>query len=101
MFLTAESKKWPALYSTEDTPIEDKKIVAHFFGGSCDWYVAEYDPTTYEAFGYADLGMGGGEWGSFNLQEIEAINAHRGMLIIERDCHFDKGTSKEVIDRYK
>jgi hypothetical protein len=46
----------PALYGTEDTPTREKVLHAHYFAAACDWWIAEYDPATGEAFGYACLG---------------------------------------------
>jgi hypothetical protein len=34
-----ETDAWPALYSTEEGPIADKPIRAHYFQGGLDWYV--------------------------------------------------------------
>jgi hypothetical protein len=76
----------PDLYATEDMPVDSKTMYAHYFIGNCDWYVAELDKTTNEAFGYADLGMGFPEWGYFSLVELEGITfAHQ---VIERDLGF-------------
>ncbi|MFC1692716.1 hypothetical protein ACFL1R_04340 [Candidatus Latescibacterota bacterium] len=33
----------PRLYETENIPTEDKLIYLHFFIGSYDWFIAEYD----------------------------------------------------------
>ena len=33
----------PRLYETEHIPLQDKLIYLHFFIGSCDWYIAEFD----------------------------------------------------------
>ena len=35
--------KLPKLYETESVPLKDKIIHLHFFIGSCDWYIAEFD----------------------------------------------------------
>lgn len=79
----------PALYSTDDVPAADKTIVAHYFGGAADWWLAEYDPETGEAFGYANLGDPQmAEWGSIYLPELEAINLRNGLLVIERDLYW-------------
>ena len=34
----------PAIYATEDVPMLDKVVHAHYFIGSSDWWVFEYDP---------------------------------------------------------
>jgi hypothetical protein len=97
-----EMAAWPELYATDgDGPIGDKPIQAHYFQGGMDWYIAEYDPKENEAFGYADLGMGGGEWGYIPLGDVEELRGQMG-LPIERDLDFKPGTpAKECIDRYK
>ena len=102
-FFVAAMKKWPAIYSTESTPVEDKIIVGHFFGGSADWYITEYNPQTGEAFGYTDLGHGG-EWGYTDLREVEAHNnrSSNGLpLIFERDSSFHRDVAWHVIPELK
>ncbi len=46
----------PGLYGTEPVPTGAKTIWLHYFAGPCDWWVAEYDPASGDAFGYACLG---------------------------------------------
>ncbi len=73
----------PKLYSTERIPLKDKLIYLHFFIGSCDWYVAEYDGEDL-FWGYANLGdPQNAEWGYFSLTELRAIKI-KGWL--EIDC---------------
>lgn len=93
---------WPALYATDNGgPIGDKPIQAHYFQGGMDWYVAEYDPKENEAFGYVDLGAGGGEWGYIPLGDVEELRGQFG-LPIERDLDFKPGTpAKDCIAKYK
>jgi hypothetical protein len=97
-----EMAAWPELYATDgDGPIGDKPIQAHYFQGSMDWYVAEYDPVTTRMFGYTDLGMGGGEWGYTMLDDVEKLRGQMGFPI-ERDLDFKPGTpAKECIDKYE
>jgi len=83
----------PGLHDTEHTPLAQKMLHIHYFVGGCDWYVAELDHETGLAFGYADLGCG--EWGYFDLVEMEKTIAH-GWLVIERDIHFRPRTAKEL-----
>jgi len=85
----------PGLYETEDTPLAEKMLYAHYFVGGCDWYVAELDHETGLAFGHADLGMGFPEWGYFDLVEMERTVVHE-LFVIERDLHFTPQTAKEV-----
>lgn len=98
----AEMATWPKLYATDNEgPIGEKPIQAHYFQGGMDWYIAEYDPAGNEAFGYTDLGMGGGEWGYIPLGDVEELRGQMG-LPIERDLDFTPGTpANECIDKYK
>lgn len=89
LFIDAAVKKSPELYSTEDIPVNEKKVTAHYFLGSFDYFVIEYDAETTTSFGlvvqnkrYADA-----ELGYFNLSELEAVSvtANNIPLIFERD----------------
>jgi hypothetical protein len=74
----------PALRSTEGQ--DDPMVRAHYFVGSWDWYVVEWDPETGEAFGFVK-GLDE-ELGYFSLVEMEATLA-RGLFPIERDLYWD------------
>ncbi|MEV6922957.1 UvrD-helicase domain-containing protein [Dactylosporangium sp. NPDC051485] len=77
----------PRLYGTDGMPPEQTVLHVHYFGGSTDVWLAEYDPGTGEGFGYINLGdPADAEWGYVSLPELEAIN--RGLTIIERDLHW-------------
>jgi hypothetical protein len=79
----------PALYGTEATPARGKVLHLHYFAAACDWWIAEYDPATGTAFGYACLGdPQNAEWGYLHLPELEQVNAASGLLIVERDLHW-------------
>jgi len=89
--LTDKIKKaLPSLYSTEDTPCEEKKVVVKFFNplGSQTWEIVEgsyqEDMNTWLLFGKCDLGFGSAEWGYVTLAELQAIKLPMGMGI-ERD----------------
>jgi len=76
----------PELYGTEDQPTGDKTIYVHYFAGGCDWWIAEYDPATGEAFGYACLGRpADAEWGYVDLRELERVCLAHGLVVVERD----------------
>lgn len=83
-FLPNKSGGIPALGTTER--IADPMVCAHYFVGSWDWYVTEYDPTTGDAFGLVK-GFET-ELGYFNLFELETVLAG-GLWPVERDCYFD------------
>jgi hypothetical protein len=79
----------PALYATEDTPLDDELLHLHYFAGSCDWWVAELNADHRRAFGYADLGHA--EWGYFDLAELRAVAVRHpsGLpVVVERDLHW-------------
>lgn len=89
----------PALYSTEATPAEGKNIWLHYFVAACDWYVAELDPDSGLAFGYANLGdPANAEWGYVDLGELGAVEARARVsgaglalslpLVVERDLYW-------------
>ena len=77
----------PKLYETESTELADKKIYLHFFLGSCDWYIAEYDgDDTF--WGYAILNGDdqNAEWGYISFSELKEIKVG----YIEIDCELEK-----------
>ena len=80
-------EKIPALDSTEDVDAMDKKIYMHFFLGSCDWYIAEFDGTD-TMFGFAclngDLQMA--EWGYISYSELVGLKV--SFMEVDRDKHF-------------
>lgn len=89
-----ELRAIPALYSTDGGGIDDKVIHLHLFCGACDWYVAEFDPKTGLAFGWAELLAGMGEWGTFDLLEIGELIV--GPYVVERDLDWTPRPWKEV-----
>ena len=78
--------KIPRLYETEKVPLKDKLIYLHFFIGSCNWYIAEYDGENL-FFGFAilnnDYDMA--EWGYISFAELQSIS----IWGIEIDCETD------------
>ncbi|WP_160487378.1 DUF2958 domain-containing protein [Rathayibacter iranicus] len=104
VFLPSQSKTWPAPRSNDATDLADIPFVAHYFVGGSNWYVAELDHQTGEAFGYVDLGIGHGEYGYFNLHELEAIVVRPSGFPqpIERDVNFTPKTkARDVIPKYQ
>lgn len=90
----------PPLYGTENTPCEHKTIYAHYFAAWGDWYIAEYDPATGEAFGWCVLGADTtqGEWGYIDLPALESFRAERGLpRLVERDIHFTLAIAAECL----
>lgn len=80
-------RRIPALYATEQVPTPDKTVWLHFFVASADWYVVELDRDTGEAFGWAELLPGGGEWGYTRLPDLGTVLVH-GRMPVERDLYW-------------
>jgi hypothetical protein len=78
----------PGLYDDEDTPIEQKVVYLKLFSAAGDWWITEVDRVEGYAFGYVRLAAMPemAEWGSIWLPELEEVQAHGGLVIIERDC---------------
>ena len=81
------AKKVPPLYSQEKErdPIVWVKLFSPYTNAV--WYITEYDPSSHEAFGWADLGMGGGELGYISIRELEGLN-RKGLPLVERDLYW-------------
>ena len=97
--LTEQIKRiLPALYSTENTPCDEKKIICRFFNptGMQEWKIAEgsQEGEDWILFGLADLGFGA-EWGYISLNELEALDVGFG-LGIERDILFETRSEREA-----
>tara|TARA_R100001244_G_scaffold72480_1_gene58523 strand:+ start:295 stop:612 length:318 start_codon:yes stop_codon:yes gene_type:complete len=89
ILLTKEIKKaLPDLYTTEKTPLDEKKIIVRFFNpmGNQSWEVAEgcEEDGDWIFFAKCDLGFGSAEWGYVTLSELESVSCGLG-LGIERD----------------
>lgn len=72
--------------------VADPIVIAEFFNptGLGTWLAAEYDPETWEIFGYASIfGDHNHEWGYTSLDELEAYRGQFG-LGIERDLNWDE-----------
>lgn len=94
----------PALYTNENTALEDVIVVAKFFSpygnGRMTWYITEFDGKD-TLFGFAALGMGGDEWGTMSLSDLETLDVpgFRGLQAIERDTSWKPtrfGDIKEI-----
>ena len=64
----------PGQYETEQVALKDKVVHMHFFLGSCDWYVCEFDGKD-AFFGYVILNGDDqmAEWGNFSLAELKSL----------------------------
>lgn len=81
-----ELARLPSFYSNSEKSAEDIVIHMHFFYGSADWYVAEFDgEDTF--FGYVNLGDPVcAEWGNFSFTELKEIKVNG--FEIDRDLHW-------------
>ena len=78
--------KMPRLYETEHLPLKDKQVFLHFFIGSADWYICEFDGDLF--WGYAHLEDDqNAEWGFVSFTELKSIKL-QGWL--EVDCEIEE-----------
>lgn len=91
-----ELDRIPRLYQTEDIPLKDKLIYLHFFIGSCDWFIAEYDGEDL-FWGYALLNGDhlNAEWGYISFTEMKELKL-RGWLEIDRDTNWQIRKASEI-----
>ena len=101
--------KLPRLYETEEIPLQEKMIHMHFFLGSCEWYIAEYDKEEDLFWGYAILNadLENGEWGYISYEELKELKARavvngipgnelRGFFEVDRDVHWKPIKAGEI-----
>ena len=78
--------KIPKLYETEKTTLGEKLIYLHFFIGSADWYIAEFDGEDL-FWGFAHLGDDQcAEWGYISFGELREIRING---VFEIDCELE------------
>lgn len=85
-------RKIPKLYSTEKTPLENKKIVCKFFSimSNFRWYVFEGERQENGDFLFFGLVTGDfKEQGYFTLSQLEEVKMGGVIPAIERDMYFD------------
>lgn len=91
MLLTKENRKaLPALYATEEVPLDETVAHVKFFGGGrWTWYACEFDgEDTFFGYVLSGLGEDCDEWCYFSLSELAAMRFQPFQLPIERDRHF-------------
>jgi hypothetical protein len=74
-------------------PEDGPTVWAKWFSPTWTWYATEVDWSTGDAFGFVD--GDDGEWGYFNLRELEAVRA--GWIIVERDCWWEPTPADEAL----
>jgi len=77
----------PKLYETEEIPLKDKLIHLHFFIGSCDWYVAEYENDRFWGYVILHDDTLNAEWGYFSFHDLKNIKING---YFEIDCETEK-----------
>ena len=92
--------KIPKLYSTENIPLNDKKIYMHFFIGGSDWYISEFDGDD-TMFGYTILNGNTemAEWGYISLSELKRIK--QGFIQVDRDMHWKVKKVKDIPEIFR
>jgi predicted AlkP superfamily pyrophosphatase or phosphodiesterase len=85
----------PKLYETDFISPESKHIFAHFFVGSADWYIAEFDGDDL-FFGYANLGDdANAEWGYISFSELKILKLRNG-IEVDYDLHWRIKKASEI-----
>ena len=81
------ARKIPAIYSQDDVddPTAWVKLFSPYSGAV--WYITEYNPSSKEAFGWAELHPGGGELGYIDIGDLEGLNRN-GLPLVERDLYW-------------
>jgi len=85
----AIEKAMPAIYSTDDTPLAEKTVVAKFFTPDSNWTWFVFEGEKQADGDWLFFGMVHGmfkEMGNFLLSELEQTTGPLG-LHIERDRH--------------
>lgn len=73
--------KAPVLYTTESQDRNNVLAYEHYFVGSADWFVLEYDPIEDICFGFARIIKGCGEYGYFSMKELESLRVKMPITI--------------------
>lgn len=87
----------PPLYA-QDGKGYDATVHAHYFIGSSDWLVTEYDPAEDVAFGWACLGgdRDSAELGYTSLAELEQVRV-LAFLVVDREDPWQPMPLREAI----
>jgi hypothetical protein len=90
-----ELSRIPRLYSTEGVKASEKLIYLHFFLGSSDWFVAEFDgDDTFFGFVCLNGWKEFAEWGYISFKELKdlrvkqpiVVDGKRDVLFLEVEC---------------
>jgi hypothetical protein len=70
------------LYETEDVPPKEKLVYLHFFIGTSDWYITEYDgEDTFFAYAILNGDEEMAEWGYVSFAELKALSVPPGFEV--------------------
>ena len=99
----AELQKLPPIGHYRDKSLADIKIHQHYFFGSADWWISEYDSKDKLFYGYACLGDKQlAEWGYIALDELMDLKISPvGMssyFEVDRDLYWQPRYVPEVMD---
>lgn len=85
----------PRLYETEHISLQEKIIHLHFFFGSSDWYIAEYDgDDLFWGFAILNNDLLNAEWGYISFSELKSI--HIQGIEVDRDIFWKPCMAKTV-----
>ena len=89
-----ELKAIPKLYEQDGEHTCNKLVYLHFFLGSCDWFMTEYDGID-SFFGFAILGDPEmAEWGYISFKEL--IELKVSFMEVDSDRHWRVKKVKDV-----
>lgn len=80
----------PDLYATENVPAAQKTVHAHYFIGSCDFWIIETDKDSGLSFSFTVMNgdLENAEFGYVDLTELESVVTAAG-LVVERNLHWE------------
>ena len=85
------SATWAAMPHVDDDGVIGGQalVVAHYFGGPVDlWLTGMDDDGIMRGFIRLTPTTGAGKWGLISARELETLNMHGGLLVIERELHW-------------
>jgi hypothetical protein len=86
----------PKLYETENIPLKDKLVYAHFFLTANDWYICETDGSDcFWGFVILNADYQMSEWGYFSFNELRSIKVN-GVFEIDNDLYWKVRKASEV-----
>lgn len=105
----AELQKLPPLRHYSESSLPEIKIHQHYFLGSADWWVSEFDSENRLFYGYVSLGdTQMAEWGYTALDELLNLKVPLGesanSMEVDRDLHWETRPISQVdgiVDCYK